>query len=144
MPDDTSSSSLATVIDKLRAERAAHEAAIERIDAAFAEHGIGQPSTAKRGRRPGRPKGTTKKASKQSTKRTTKRKTRRRFAKTAEQFVLDLVTNAKQLTTREINGKWKQAGRGGSADNALTNLIKTKKLKRQNIEGQRGSMYLPA
>ena len=149
MPEDTRSASLTAVIDKLRAERAMHEAAIERIDATFAQHGIGQASMSKPGRKPGgkpggkpgRPKGAT---TKKTSKRSTKRKTRRRFAKTAEQFVLDLVTNAKQLTTREINARWKQAGRGGSADNALTNLIKSNKLQRQNIEGQRGSMYMPA
>ena len=119
-----------------------------------------------RGRKgPGRPRGSKKKAKKRGRKRTVKKagrkktgrkkkvgkkrgrkkavkkKTRRSYARTADEFVLGLLKGGKRLTTTEINGKWKQARRAGTANNTLTKLTKAKKLKRESIKDGRGSTY---
>ncbi len=58
----------------------------------------------------------------------------------AETFVLGLL-NGKTLTTAQVNEAWKKAGRGGIANNALTNLAKQKKMRRSAVKGERGSKY---
>lgn len=131
MPPKTtiSANDLARTIAQLQKQRDQHAAAIAEIDAAFATFGV--KSGGKRGA--GRPKS-------DGAKPKGKRK-RGRFAKTADQFTLDLLKKNKRLTTRQINVKWKQAGRGGSADNVLMTLTKEKQIKRENIKGARGSNY---
>ncbi len=126
----------------------------------------------RRGRRgPGRPKGSKKKATKKrstkkkvtkkrskkktskvgkkkagrkkaSKKRTTKKK-RRTFSKTADEFVLDLV-KGKSMTTAQINAKWKQTGRGATANNILSKLTTARKLKKEKVKDGRGSSYRAA
>ena len=125
----TSSSDLARTIANLQKQRDQHAAAIAEIDDAFAKFGV-KPG-GKRG--PGRPKGSGAKPKGQ--------KKRGRFAKTAEQFVLDLIKKNKQLTTREINVRWNRTGRGGAADNTLYELTKDKLVKRDKIKGGLGSNY---
>ena len=44
-------------------------------------------------------------------------------------------------TTAEINRHLKDEGRSSSANNALGKLVKLKKLKRTQLEGERGSRY---
>ena len=161
----STTSELSAIVKQLRSERQAHADAIAAIDEQFEQHGItAEPRRKKRrGRRgPGRPKGSGKKkakngrrkkkgrkvtnkkagrkktAKKQATK---KKRTRRSFSKTADQFILDLVKGRKGMTTGEINAKWRQARRGGTADNTLGKLVGDKKLKRVNIKGERGSVY---
>lgn len=129
MAKSTAASDLSRVVADLQRQRDRHVAAIAEIDAAFARFGV-KPG-AKRG--PGRPKGTGAKS------KTSKK--RGRYGKTADQFVLDLLKMNKTLTTREINVRWKRAGRGGSADNILMTLTKGKQIKRENIKGARGSNY---
>lgn len=154
----SSTASLARLIKQLLAERQKHADAIEVIDEQFEAFGIvaAAPSKKKkrRGRKPGRPRGAKKKASKKrgskkkisktpSTKKATKKK-RRTFRQTAEEFVLGLLKGRRKMTTAQINAKWKQAGRGASANVTLGKLVNEKKLKRENIEGERGSQYLLA
>jgi hypothetical protein len=69
------------------------------------------------------------------------RKKRRTFRQTADQMILGLLKGGKSLTTAEIRDARKKQGRGGSADNALSKLVKDGKIKRKTIEGQRGSRY---
>ena len=65
----------------------------------------------------------------------------RKFAQTGMEFVLSTVKIYRSMTTAEINAAWKKAGRGGTADNALTDLIKTKQLKRTSVKNGIGSKY---
>lgn len=128
---------LEKMIRQLRADRQAHVDAIAQIDATFARFGITADDRAgsRRGRKPGRPK---------AAKAVKKRRKRGSFSKTADQFLLDLLKGGKKLTTKEINQRWKQAKRGGTADTPLGRLVKSKKVKRENIEGKRGSSYSAA
>ncbi len=120
---------LQSVVDKLRSQREAHENAIADIDAAFEQLGVSAPAAQRRGR-PGR-------ASK-----TTRRK-RRKFDVSGKESVLRYVQRAPKTgrTGAEIERQWKSEGRSVSAYNALGELVREKKIKRQNIKGQRGSVY---
>ena len=71
------------------------------------------------------------------------RKKRRKYAETAEQFILGLV-KGKGATSAKINKAWKDAGRAARADNTLNKMVKAGKLKREKVEGQRGSRYTKA
>lgn len=125
-------SKLSQLIERLRTERAQHQAAIEEIDRTFAQFGIAAGGgRGRRGRRAGSgaaPAGR-------------RRRTRGSFPVTAEQDVLDFVKKAGKPTTAEINAFWTKRGRGGKADNTITKLVKQKKLKREKIKGERGSRY---
>jgi hypothetical protein len=110
------SAALASIIRQLQAERQQHADAIAAIDEQFEQHGI----TAEPRRR---------------------RRTRGSYAKTADQFILGLVKGRKGMTTGQINAKWRQAKRGGTADKTLSKLVGEKKLKRENLKGERGSRY---
>ena len=48
------------------------------------------------------------------------------------------------MTTAQINARWKQAGRGATADNALSKLTKARKLKKEKVKNGRGSSYRAA
>jgi hypothetical protein len=62
------------------------------------------------------------------------------FKQNASEFVLGLV-KGKGAMTAEIGKKWKAAGRGGKADNALTKLVKEGKVKRTKLAEGQGSLY---
>ena len=68
---------------------------------------------------------------------------RKSYPETAEQFVLGLVKD-KGATTAGINKAWKESGRTGRADTTLSKMVKDKKLKREDIEGKKGSRYTVA
>ena len=68
---------------------------------------------------------------------------RKSYAVTAEQLVLGLVKD-RGATTAEINKAWKGAGRTGRADNTLNKMVKAGKLKREKLQGQKGSRYTQA
>ena len=128
---------LTQLVAQLRAERQEHVDAIAEIDGTFQQLGITATPRKRRGRPPGRSKaGATKKL-----KTVVKRGKRGSYKQTAGQFILGLFAGGKTLTTAQIVGKWRQAKRGGKADNTLTTLVKAGKLKRENIEGARGSRY---
>jgi hypothetical protein len=63
------------------------------------------------------------------------------FSQTADQMILRLLAGGNALATAEINAAWKKEGRGGTADNTLTRLVKEGKVKRESVEGQRGSKH---
>jgi DNA-binding XRE family transcriptional regulator len=66
---------------------------------------------------------------------------RGKFKQTGEQTILALLKGQKSMSTREINEAWRHEGRAGSADVMLGLLVKGKKLKRNKVQGQRGSQY---
>ena len=73
-----------------------------------------------------------------------RRRKRGTFKQTAEQLVLSLLQGGKTLTTAELTAAWKQAGRGGKVDNALTKLVKLKQVKRRKVQAGQGSRYVLA
>ena len=138
MAESSTPASLDRVIRQLQKQRDGHVAAIADIDQAFARFGIkpGRGRGKKRG--PGRPVGSGKK---KTSKKVAKKRKRGRFKQTADKFVLGLLTGGKQLSTRDINNRWKRARRGGSADKTLLKLVKDKQLKREKNTAGRGSNY---
>jgi ferric-dicitrate binding protein FerR (iron transport regulator) len=124
---------LTNQIEDLLAQRKEHQAAIDTIDATLEKIGSMLDLPA----RPGRPRGT----KNQANGRGARRRKRGRFATSGEESILAFVRKAGSPTTKEVNQHWKAEGRGGTADNALTKLVKLKKLKRTNVKGQRGSQY---
>ena len=136
MARSVSINGLAGQIESLLKSRAGHQSAIDEIDAALAgiknalsggsSGSIVKSSTgAKRGPKPG----------------SKRRRKRGSFAMSGDESILAFIKSAGTPTTKEVNQHWKGEGRGGSADNALTKLVKTRKLKRINIKGERGSKY---
>jgi len=123
---------LAAQIDALMHKRVGHASAIEAIDGLLGKisHMLGGKLEA--------PAAAKVKATTGGKKR---RKRRGSFTMSGDESILAFVKSAGSPTTKEVNQHWKGEGRGGSADNALTKLVKTKKLKRINIKGERGSKY---
>jgi len=121
------------LVTTLQRERRQHEQAVAKIDATFDRLGIkagaaaGQPSAEAPAKRPA--KG---------------RSRRTRYARTAEQFILDLLGRGRKLSSAAINEAWRKAGRGGGAANTLTKLVQDGKLVREKIAGSRGSSYRKA
>jgi len=54
---------------------------------------------------------------------------------------LNFIKEKGGATTEEIRKHWQTSGRKGKAENNLTNLVKTGKLKRNKLEGKPGSNY---
>ena len=162
---ESTADQLASVIKRLQAQRQRHVEAIAEIDEMFGAYGI-KTGRRRRRRGPGRPKGAKKKAKRKIHKKVAKKrgrkkvvkkaakkkvakkgrkvgkkKKRRSFRQTADEFVLGLLKGGKKLTTGEMNSRWKQARRGGNADNTLSKLVSDKKLKREKTKGGKGSTY---
>ena len=70
-----------------------------------------------------------------------KRSRRRTFPTTGAESVLEFVKKSGGATTKEIQKHWKSQGRGGTADNAISQLFKDKKLKRTPLKDRPGSRY---
>ena len=132
----TTTRELERLVQQLKSDRQAHVDAIAQIDATFEQFGIAATPRKRRGRPPGSGKGTAKKT-------TTKKRRRKRgrFSQSGDESVVNFVKGKGTATSKEINQHWTKQGRAGRADNAITKLIKEKKLKRQNIKGARGSRY---
>ena len=124
---------LKSLIAKLQADREAHVEAIARIDEAFGTLGIQLP--AKKGPRP---RGTPTKA--------VTRRRRRKFKTTGNESILSFVKAAgpKGVTGGQIVQHWKAEGRGVGCYNLLGKLIKEKKIKKQKLKGEKGSLYVAA
>ncbi len=71
------------------------------------------------------------------------RRKRRRFGVSGNDSVLQFVASrgAAGATTKQIQANWKSQGRGGKADNSLTQLVKDGRLKRTPLKDQPGSRY---
>jgi len=126
---------IAQKIASLIKTRSIHQSAIESIDAAVARiqaalsGGRLVPSAASKGKKRGPKPGSKRRSGRGS------------FARTADESVLAFVKKAGTPTTKQVNEHWKGEGRGGSANNALTKLVQSKKLKRLAVKGERGSKY---
>jgi hypothetical protein len=73
-----------------------------------------------------------------------KRRQRGHFAQTGDEFILGLLSGGRSLATAQINAEWKEAGRGGRADQPLSRMFKAKKVKRVPNTDGRGSRYVAA
>jgi hypothetical protein len=142
---------LAQLIEDLKQERQQHVEAIERIDATAAQYGIDLEAISGRGgRKKAAKKKTSKKAARKSaSKKTAKkgaskkgaRKKRGRFAQTGSESVLAFVKQHGRPTTAEVNKHWQKEGRGGTADNTLSQLVKGGYLKRVQVRGESKRRY---
>lgn len=139
-----STTDVASRIQQLMSERQQHADALSRIDQTLERIGSllhpgqmprrrGRPpknaifGRAPVGRPPGRPAG---------------RRKRRTFAISGNESIINFVREHKNPSTKEIKEHWMSEDRGGKVDNALTKLVKEKKLKRTPLgEGIRGSRY---
>lgn len=131
---------LESAIGNLRSERAQLLSRVSEIDASFARLGIkvdaviatpakrlGRPPAAASAKKPGpKPKSGGKRGS---------------FAISGDESVLEFVKKAGQPNSAEINAHWTKEGRKGKADNSITKLVKTGKLTRVSVEGERGGRY---
>ncbi len=120
---------LRSVVDRLLAERKAHEEAVAEIDAAFEQLGVEAPAPARSARAGKTP--------------TARRRKRRRFNVTGKESILSFVRQASKngRTGAEIERRWKSEGRSGSSYKELGELVHAGKVKRHNLKGQRGSRY---
>jgi len=64
-----------------------------------------------------------------------------KFPVTGDELILNFIKEKGGATTEEIRKHWQTSGRKGKAENNLTNLVKTGKLKRNKLEGKPGSNY---
>jgi hypothetical protein len=134
---------LQALITKLQTQRQGHEDAIAQIDATFEQFGITAAPAKRRGRprkmaKPSRkPKAAAKPAGK------AKRRTRRKFNMSGLDSILSFVTKAgkKGATTSEIVKHWRSERRSGNGYTTLSQLVGAKKLKKEKIEGAKGSRY---
>lgn len=129
---------LGAIIERLQSQRQEHADAIERIDGIFARYGIQPAAGKKRGRPAGRPA-----AAAPKTQGRKRRRRRGRFGTSGTASVLDFVRQAGKggASSRDISKHWKSEGRAGEPYITLGQLVKGKKLKKQAIEGGRGSKY---
>ena len=71
-----------------------------------------------------------------------RRRRRGSFAMNAEDSILAFVKENKNMTTQDINKHFEEEGRSSTADNALSKLVRERKLKRTPLgKGIRGSTY---
>jgi hypothetical protein len=136
----TSATDLSANIEKLLSEKQHHTEALTRIDSTLQQISELLGVTAKKGR--GRPPKAPSTAPKPEVKATPPHKGKRRwFSVTAEQSILTFVGKHGNPTTKEVNKHWKSEGRGGTADNTLSLMVKNRKIKRVRVEGKKGSTY---
>ncbi|NOX59809.1 MAG: hypothetical protein GXP29_13270 [Planctomycetes bacterium] len=151
----TTINELVSLVGRLQTEREAHVNAISTIDEAFSKLGMeasgvsrprvgrppgsGKKAVAKARRGPGRPPGSKSAGAKPAGK---KRKARR-FKTTANDLIMSLVkkTGAKGVSSGDIKRRWAAAGRPGEPYNTLGELVRSKKIVRKEIKGERGSRY---
>jgi hypothetical protein len=150
MSDVFSPASVTASIQGLLHERKQHAEALARIDQTLerVSAALGQTLNLQQRRRPGRPKGSGKlqqvhfPIAAPSAPATIKRRGKRNtYAVTGEQSVLGFIQKKGSPTTRDIKQHWVGEGRRGSADNLLTLMVKAGKLRRQRLNGVRGSMF---
>ena len=115
----------------------------------------GRPKKARRGRKPGRPKGSGKKgtvakpgrpkAAKQTKKslKASKSPTTKRFTIPGPEAVQHMIKmgGKRGAKSSSIAKSWKRQGRKGNVHAILGQLVKAKKVKRQKIKGQQGSVF---
>lgn len=139
-------------IQKLLSDRQMHLDALAAIDDTLAKVGSALGASGGVGPRRGRPpKNTTaapagaSPAPSASSGGGKKRRKRGKFSVSGDESILTFLQAQKDATTSDIAKHWASEGRGGKPDNALSKLVKEKKLKRTPLgEGIRGSTYAVA
>jgi len=138
---------LSVQIEKLLTEKQYHTDALRRIDETLDKVslllGMNAQIAVRRGR--GRPPKTplAVQAAAVNAAAPQKHKGKRRwFSVTAEQSILDFISKSSSPTTKDVNQHWKAEGRGGTADNTLSLMVKKGAIKRVPIQGQHGSQYV--
>jgi len=137
---NTASTDLASRLQQLLRERDEHAGALARIERALAQVGAAlqvPAGSGANGRRRGRPPGPAKALGAPRG-----RRRRRNFAVTGDELILSMVGQRGGATTQEVKARWKSEGRGGTADNALSKLVRERKLRRIALEDRRGSRYV--
>jgi len=137
---------LSSRVDQLVQQRQEHLDAAQKISDTIAQienllGGAGAPK--RRGRPPGRPRMSALGAAPVAAPNGPRRgkRTRQRFAISGEQSIIDYIRSHKDPTTQDIKKHWASEGRGGTADNALSKLVREKKIRRFPLDGQRGSRF---
>ncbi len=128
------------MINELRRQRQEHTDALAEIDETFARLGISpEPAAgAEPASRPAKKKtAKKKKAAKAAAKKAAGKKKSGRV--TAKQFILRQLRSPK--TTAQIKQAWERAGRNGRPDTPLMELVQAGEVKREKLEGTRGSRY---
>jgi hypothetical protein len=143
LPDPTSS------VQELLEQKAKHTEALNRINETLSRIGsmLGGNGRSAPRRCPGRPPASATAATGEEAPaggRRRRRRKRGKFAISGEQSIIDFVREHRNPATSAITAHWRSEGRGGKADNALSRLVKLRRLKRQAIPGERGSRYLIA
>jgi hypothetical protein len=69
------------------------------------------------------------------------KRTRQRFETSGEDSIINFIRSNRNPTTQDVKKHWASEGRGGTADNALSKLVKERKIKRIPLVGERGSRY---
>lgn len=64
-----------------------------------------------------------------------------KFPMTGDELILTFIKDKGNATTEEIRKHWLGSGRKGKAENNLTNLVKSGKIKRTKTDGKPGSTY---
>ena len=126
-----SAKALEDAITKLHQERQTHLKAIEKIDALFDKLGIVSSSNKKTATFSPIKGGAT------------RRRRSHRFEISGTASILAFVKKGgpKGVPSSAIVKHWKSEGRAGDGYTTLGQLVKAKKLKKQNIKGQKGSVY---
>jgi hypothetical protein len=145
----TSATDLSGQIQKLLADKQHHTEALARIDETLQKVGslLGLEAQIGVRRGPGRPPKTQPAVTPVAVTAAAPQKhkgKRRWFSVTAEQSILDFISKSDSPTTKDVNRHWKAEGRGGTADNTLSLMVKKKAIKRVPIEGKHGSRYTVA
>jgi hypothetical protein len=149
---------LGSLITRLQAQRQEHVQALAEIDAVFGRLGIQAQAAKRRGRppkaqaavaasidAPAAPKAQAadRMIGAPLAPKTRGKRKRRKFSTSGTEAILAFVKDggAKGRTSDEINKQWKQEGRSGNAYVQIGQLTKAKKLKKEDLKGQRGSRY---
>ena len=141
LPDPTTS------IQELLEQKQKHSEALSRINEMLSRIGSmlggGNGSGVRRG--PGRPPASASMAAPGAGPGPRRRRRKRgKFAMSGEDSIINFIREHRNPSTSEITAHWRSEGRGGKADNALSRLVKIRRLKRQPIAGERGSKYVIA
>lgn len=128
-------------VQDLLSQRQRHADELVRIDQTLAQIGTalqGLVNGARRG--PGRPRAAAKQWLPAEPTQRRRRGRRGSYKTTADELILSVV-GQRGATTQQIKEAWKREGRGGTADNALSIMVRNGKLKRMKLKGQRGSTF---